>query len=329
MTVSAPAGSPITQARAAGGAAAIGVGMAVPRTVVSSAQTAAHLGLDPGWIESRTGVHARRVAGPDETLADLAAAAGREALRAARVQAADLDLVLVATVTADQVMPNAAPVVAGALGAPSAAALDIGVACTGFLGAFSLAAAWLEAGRAQHALVIGADLFSRIVDPDDRRTAALFGDGAGACVLTTVSAPGRVGKVIMRADAQAASLVVADRGGLMQMEGPETYRLAVARLVEVTREACAAAGMATADVDLFAYHQANARILRAVGQRLGLDPERVIDNIEHYGNTSAASIPMALARAAAEGRLAEGARVFLGAFGAGMTWGGVVVEWGR
>jgi 3-oxoacyl-[acyl-carrier-protein] synthase III len=329
VTVASPARRRLAAGRAPAGAAVAGVGMAVPDAVVASGQTAERLGLAPGWIESRTGVHERRVAAPGDRLSDLAAEAGRHALADAGVEAADLDLVLVATVTADEVMPNAAPVVAGALGAERAGALDVGAACTGFLGAFAMGAAWLETGRARNALVIGADLFSRVVDPDDRATAPLFGDGAGACLLTAVPAPGRVGPVIVRADAEAAPLVVAKRGGWMRMEGPETYRLAVARLVEVTTEACEAAGLAPTEVDLLVYHQANARILRAVGQRLGLDPERVVESIGRYGNTSAGSVPIALAEAHAEDRLHDGAKVLLGAFGAGMTWGAAVVEWGR
>jgi 3-oxoacyl-[acyl-carrier-protein] synthase-3 len=302
--------------------------MAVPGTVVPSSETEARLALAPGWIESRTGVHERRVTAPGERLSDLAAAAGRKALAAAEADAAELELVVVATVTADEVMPNAAPVVAGALGAARAATLDVGMACTGFLGAFAMASAWIEAGRARNALVIGADVFSRIVDPDDRRTAPLFGDGAGACVLEAAPVPGRVGPVILRSDPSAAGLVVAERGGRMRMEGQETYRLAVARLVEVTGEACAAAGCTPQDVDQFVYHQANGRILRAVGQRLGLDPGRVVESISRHGNTSAASIPIALAEAGADDRLTDGAHILMGAFGAGMTWGATLVEWG-
>ncbi len=327
-TASAPTRRRPAAPRTPAGSAVAGVGMAVPGAVVPSSETEARLGLAPGWIESRTGVRERRLTAPGARLSDLAAAAGREALVVAGADAAELELVVVATVTADEVMPNAAPMVAGALGAARAATVDVGMACTGFLGAFAMASAWIEAGRARNALVIGADVFSRIVDPDDRRTAPLFGDGAGACVLEAVPAPGCVGPVLLRSDASAAGLVVAERGGHMRMEGPETYRLAVARLVEVTSEACAAAGCTPDDVDLFVYHQANARILRAVGQRLGLDPERVVESISRYGNTSAASIPIALAEAGADGRLAEGARVLMAAFGAGLTWGATVVEWG-
>lgn len=327
MTLSVPAPGAAPPARTLAGAAAIGAGLAVPEQVVTNAEIAERLGIDEAWITTRTGVHERRRAAEGERLADLATAASRDALADAGVTGEELDLVLVATVTADEVMPNAAPLVAGALGAPRAAALDVGAACTGFLGAFGMAAAWLEAGRARTALVVGADLFSRIVDPDDRRIAPLFGDGAGAVVLSAVDAPGRVGPFLMRADASACDLVVAPRGGAMRMEGQETYRLAVTRLAEITRETCAAAGVTPDDVDLFVYHQANARILRAVGQRLELDSERVVDCIGRYGNTSAGSIPIALADA--RDRLRPGAVVFLGAFGAGMTWGGTVVEWGR
>jgi 3-oxoacyl-[acyl-carrier-protein] synthase III len=311
------------------GAALASVAMRVPEGRVRSAELAPLLGVEESWILARTGVRERRIAADGERLAPLAGAAATDALAAAAVDPADVDLVLVATVTADDVMPNAAPVVAGEIGATRAAAIDVGAACTGFLSALSLGSAWLEAGRAQTVVVVGADIMSRLVRPDDRGTRSLFGDGAAACVLRATQSPGHVGPVIMGCDPSASRLVTATREPCsMNMEGQETYRLAVARLVEVTRDACAAAGTAPEDIDLFVYHQANARILRAVGDRLGLDPARVVNSIERYGNTSAASIPIALAEAERDGRLTRGTKVLLGAFGAGMTWGGVVVEWG-
>ena len=311
------------------GAAIASVAMRVPEGRIHNAELAPLLGVEESWILARTGVRERRIAAAGERLAPLAGAAATDALAAAAVEPGDVDLVLVATVTADDVMPNAAPVVAGEIGATHAAAIDVGAACTGFLSALALGTAWLEAGRAQTVLVVGADIMSRLVAPDDRGTRSLFGDGAAACVLTATDAPGRVGPVIMGCDPSAARLVTATREpASMRMEGQETYRLAVARLVEVTRSACGAAGTTPEDIDLFVYHQANARILRAVGDRLRLDPERVVNSIERYGNTSAASIPIALAEAERDGRLTDGTKVLLGAFGAGMTWGGVVVEWG-
>jgi 3-oxoacyl-[acyl-carrier-protein] synthase III len=206
--------------------------------------------------------------------------------------------------------------------------MDVGAACTAFVSALSVAAAHIEAGRADHVLVIGADVLTRHVDPEDRRTAALFGDGAGAAVLAAGNGAGGVGPVIQHCDGARAGYIIAPREDeRIRMEGQDTFKHAVARLSEVTGEACEAAAVDLDRIDLFAYHQANARITRAVGERLGLDPERVLDVIERTGNTSAASIPLALDEARREGRLRAGARVLLAAFGAGLTWAGCVVEW--
>ena len=304
--------------------------MAVPAAVRDNASVATRLGVDPGWIEGRTGVRERRVAAPGERLSDLAAAAGADALHRAGVDAAQVDLVIVATTTADELLPNAAPLVAQALGAHRAGAVDLGSACTGFLTALDIAAGHVEAHRAATVLVIGADLMESLTDPDDRATAALFGDGAGAAVVTRGAGGGAIGPAILGADAEAGAALVriehSDR--LIRMEGLETYRHAVRRLSEATLDAVAAAGMTLADIDLFAYHQANSRILRAVGERLDLDPATVVDCINSYGNTSAATIPIALVEAERSGRLEPGTRVLLGAFGAGFTWGAMVVELG-
>jgi 3-oxoacyl-[acyl-carrier-protein] synthase-3 len=302
--------------------------MSVPAGVMANEPIAARLGVTDSWIRDRTGVRERRIARDGEGLTALAAQAGARALARADLDAGDLDLVLVATVTQDELMPNAAPLVAGELGAARAGALDVGSACAGFLPALALAVGQIEAGRAANALVIGADLMSRITDPDDRSTAALFGDGAGAVVLTATPAPGRIGPIVLGADASQAGLVVARRDeGVMRMEGHDTFKHAVARLVEVTGEALALAGLELVDVDLFVYHQANGRIIDAVGQRLGLAPERVARCVDRFANTSAGSIPIALAVAEEEGRLRQGERVLLASFGAGLTWGGALVEW--
>ena len=287
------------------------------------------MGVTEDWIFSRTGIRERRVARPGDRFTDLAAAAGREALRRAELDPAELDLVVVATMSQDDLLPNAAPLVAGAVGATGAGAFDVGAACTGFLSGLSLAAAQVEAGRARHVLVVGADLMSRFVDPDDRRTAALFGDGAGAAVVSPTDGPGRIGPAVLGADGSAADLIHVPRDtGLVRMQGHDTFILAVGRLVDATLAATEAADLGLGDVDLFVYHQANGRIMRAVAERLDLPPERVIDCIEGFANTSAASIPLALDRAGAEGRLAAGDRVLLAAVGAGFTWGATTVEWG-
>jgi 3-oxoacyl-[acyl-carrier-protein] synthase-3 len=306
-----------------------GLGMAVPDNVVTNAPITERLGVDERWIERRTGIRARRHALPGETLTDFAAAASREALDAAGVEASSLDQILVATTTQDDVLPNAAPLVAAALGAGHVGAIDIGGACTGFLNALALATAQLEAGRAERILVIGAEIMSRVINPDDRPTAGLFGDGAGAAVVTS-GGPGRIGPAIQRSDGLEgpAQIYMENEERLVHMAGHETFKNAVRRLSESSVEAAAAAGWALEDVDVFVFHQANGRILSAVGERLGLDTDRVIDCIAEYGNTSAGTIPIALVEAARAGMLVPGARVLMSAFGAGFTWGAMTMEWG-
>jgi 3-oxoacyl-[acyl-carrier-protein] synthase-3 len=307
------------------GAAIEGLGIALPAHTVPNAPIAARLGVTDGWIESRTGISARHVAAYDESLTELAAAAGRQALGRAEIDPADLDLVVVATFTQDQLLPNAAPLVAHALGASAAGAFDVGSACTGFLAALDGATAQVETSRADRALVIGAELATRFTDPDDRRTAALFGDGAGAVVVGPSPAPGRIGTAVLRSDGSGAAHIRVERAdALIRMDGHETFKAAVARMAEVTLEALRADGLTPGDVDLFVYHQANARILAAVQERLGLDPGRVVNAIGTLGNTSAASLPLALAAADPE----PGTRILLAAFGAGFTWGATTVTWG-
>jgi 3-oxoacyl-[acyl-carrier-protein] synthase-3 len=308
-------------------AGVLACGTALPATAVTSGEVAARLGVSESWIVSRTGIHSRRVCGPDERLSDLAAAAGAAALDRAGVEPADLDLVLAATITADELTPNLAPQVAYSLGASRAGAFDIGAACTGFLSALATGAAWIEAGRAARVLVVGADAMSRLTDVSDRQTAPLFGDGAGAVVLG-MGASGRLAPVVLHHDARHAGLIVARRDrGVVEMDGRETFRHAVNRLTEATEEAIEAADLALEQIDVFVYHQANARIIRAVGARLGLDPARVVECIGELGNTAAATLPLALAHAEADGRLRPGARALLAAFGAGFTWGATVLEW--
>jgi 3-oxoacyl-[acyl-carrier-protein] synthase III len=308
-----------------------GIAMASPGSVVDNERITAHLGLRDGWIESRTGIRERRHAAAGERLTDLAAQAGERALRAAGVAPDAVDLVVVATTTPDDILPNAAPLVAAELAIPAAGAFDLGAACTGFVAALATAAGQVESGRAANALVVGADLMSRVVDRDDRDTSVLFGDGAGAAVVTAAGGNGRIGPAVLRSDgsAEAAGLVGIPRAeGVVRMDGQGTFRRAVSCLAESSAEAAELAGIALADVDLFVFHQANGRILRAVGERLGLDAARVVDCIARYGNTSAATVPIALCEAGAEGRLFPGAQVLVGAFGSGLTWGATVVEWG-
>ncbi len=302
--------------------------MAVPGRLVSNDELAGRLGVDAQWIAKRTGTRERHWASDGERLSQLATEAGQCALERAGLEPGELDLVLVATSTADEITPNAAPLVAGMLGAHRAGALDVGAACTGWLSALALACGQIESGRAGHVLVVGADFLSRFLDVADRDTVALFADGAGAAVVSATEAPtGRIGPVVLRADRSGSQLIRLSRGDHIRLEGHESFRAAVAALSQVTLEALAESGCALEDIDLFVYHQANSRILRAVGQRLELAAERVVDYVDRFANASAATLPTALAVAQSEGRLEPGHRVLLAAFGGGLTWGGTVVEW--
>jgi len=306
----------------------VGLGTALPQRRVANAEIAGRLGLAEGWIERRTGIHERRYVEPGARVSDLAIEAGRAALQDAGVQAADVDLVLVATLASDEITPSAAPIVAHALGTDQAAAVDIGAACSGAIAALAFGTAWIEAGRARNVLVVGAEIMSRFIDLQDRRTAPLFGDAAGAFVLAA-DAAGHVGPVLLGSDGGAAHTIQATRQrGVLEMEGHETFLRAVDLLHTHTRKVVEQAGLGLREIDLFVYHQANGRILSAVADRLGLGRDRVFDCIAQTGNTSAASVPLALASAREQGLLTPGAKVVLGAVGAGLTWGAAVLEWG-
>lgn len=304
-----------------------GLGIALPPKVVASDAIAERIGLADGWIERRTGIRERRVADADLRVVDLAAEAGLAALADTDVRASDVDTVLVATLASDDFTPNAAPQVAHAIGATGAAAVDLGAACTGFVSGLALGSALIEAGRARNVLLVGAEIMSRYVNYDDRSTAGLFGDGAGATLLV----PGRgatIGRAVFGSDGAAAPYIVAPRAtGLIEMDGHETFKRAVRTLATNAVEAVAANDLGLDDIDLFVLHQANGRILTSVREILGVDPERVLDVIGMVGNTSAASIPLALGEARERGLLANGSKVLLGAVGAGFTWGAVVVDW--
>jgi 3-oxoacyl-[acyl-carrier-protein] synthase-3 len=324
LAAPAPAAPALTRS----GASMIGIGTALPSTVVPNSVLSERLGIDAEWIVKRTGIEERRSAQPGERMFEFAAAAGAEALAEAGVEAADVDLIVLATTSNEELMPAASPRVAAVLGAVNAACYDLNAACTGFLSAVSVACGQIESGRAVNVLVIGADLMMPLTDPDDRATAAVFADGAGAVVMCG-SVESRVGPIFLRSDGSRADLIKIDRSDLtIRMQGHETFKYAVDMMAVSTTEAVNAAGLTLDQVDLFVYHQANARILRAVGERLGIAGDRVIDSIAKLGNTSAATIPLALAQAKRTGHLRQGARVLLGAFGAGLSWGATVVEWG-
>lgn len=311
------------------GAAVVAAGYAVPRAVVGNDAIAARLGVEESWVSRRTGTAVRHVAGPAERLEDFAAEAAGRALKAGGVDPGDVDVVLVGTTTSDEMSPHTAPLVAADIGARGAAGVDVGAACVGFLSCLATGAAMIESGRARTVVAVGADLLSRYLDHDDPQSAMLFGDGAGAVVLRAVDGPTRVGPSVLRSDGGGRDLIRLARDELrIRMDGPAVYRHAVSVMAEVTTEVLGRAGLGTGDVDLFAYHQANGRILKAVGARLGLDDSRVLDVVGRFANTSSASLPIALAVASDEGRLHDGDRVLLAAFGAGFVWGGTVVTWG-
>jgi 3-oxoacyl-[acyl-carrier-protein] synthase III len=322
--------APTLQSRATRPAAIASVAMAVPDNVVTNETIAQGAGVTEQWIVHRTGVRERRHVTGGQRLQDLATAAGRAALAEAGVAPDDVDLVLVATVGADELLPNAAPLVGLDLGADRAGTMDVGAACTGFLSGLSLAAAQIESGRCENVLVIGADVLSRFTDPADRGTAALFADGAGASLVTAAGdGPGLIGHIALHSDGSGAqSICTHGDDRIIRMQGHDTFKAAVHRLSESTLEAVEHAGLELDDIGLFVYHQANARILAAVGERLELDRARVIDCIDRYGNTSSATLPIALADARERGMLEPGMNVVLAAFGAGFTWGAGVIQWG-
>lgn len=304
-----------------------GLGSALPQQRVGNEEIAARFGLAEGWIERRTGIRERRRAAPGEGVSGLAARAGGAALLSAGLDPKALDMVLVATLAADDITPGAAPIVAESLGAVNAAAFDIGAACAGSLAALALAAGWVESGRAEHVLVIGAEVMTRFVDPNDRRTMPLFGDGAGAIVVSA-GAGEAIGPFVFGSDGAHSHTIRATRAtGMLEMDGHETFLRAVERLSACTSEVLLRAGLTVEDVDLFVYHQANSRILASVSDRLGAPRERVFDCIAELGNTSAASLPLALEQAVGRGELKSGDRVVLGAVGAGLVWGATVLRW--
>jgi 3-oxoacyl-[acyl-carrier-protein] synthase-3 len=328
MTLTAPTAAPAPPAQRL--ASIMSVATEHPSTRLANAEVAEMAGVSEDWILSRTGIRERRRALPHELLSDYAAAAGARALERAGIGAEDLDLVIVGTLTADEVTPNTAPLVAHELGAHRAGAFDVGAACTAFLSGLAAGTAQIESGRADHILLIGADFVTRIVDYTDRRTAPLFADAAGDAVLgPSEDGRGAVGPIVLGADGSGGPKLLARHATRkIEMDGTEVFKHAVARMSEVTLAAVKHAGLTLDEIDVFVYHQANARITRAVGERLDLPTERVVDCIDTLGNASAATLPVALAAAEHDGRLTPGANVLLSAFGAGFTWGGGVIEWG-
>ncbi|MGA4846198.1 beta-ketoacyl-ACP synthase III [Streptomyces sp. G5(2025)] len=309
------------------GAVVTGLGTCLPQTVVTNDEVSRHLDTDHAWIHRRTGIDRRRRVSASTGTGDLAVAAGAAALKSAGRDGCDL--VLLATTTPDRRCPATAPWVASQLGL-AAAAFDLSAVCSGFVYGLTVGASMITAGACDRALVIGADVYSSIVDPDDRTTAVVFGDGAGAVLLERgrTSDPGAVLHTELGSDGSGDELITIPPGGEhLTMQGRDVYTRAVTTMTESARSVAGKAGWDMADVDAFVGHQANIRILTSVAKRLGLPPERVVSNIADVGNTAAASIPLALADAAAQGRVAAGDRLLLTAFGGGLTWGSAAVVW--
>ena len=319
-----------------------GLGGWLPPRRVRNDELIAYLDTTDEWIRSRTGIAARHWIAPGSSTTELAVEAGRRALAAA--DDGPVDAVIVATTTPDRLCPATAPEVAWRLGLGQIAAFDVAAVCTGFLYGVATAAGFIAGGTARRVLLIGADAFSTIIDPKDRTTAVIFGDGAGAVVLRAGSPdePGAVGRCQLASSGEQSALIEIPAGGSRQrslgelapaedhyfrMNGRDVYRHAVTRTTEIAEAALADAGWSAAEVDRFVPHQANARICEAVASRLGIPADRTLTNIARVGNTAAASIPLLLAEAAANGDLRPGQRTLLAAFGGGLSWGATTLIW--
>ncbi len=325
-------------------AAVIGWGMAVPSRLITNDELAQRIDTSDEWIRTRTGIRERRVAGPGESTSTLATAAGREALAMAGLAPSAIDTVIVATCTPDRPFPATACTVQANLHIPRATAFDLAAACSGFVYGLTVATSLIKSGVSRRLLLIGADIFTHYIDWNDRNTCVLFGDGAGAVVLEATTE--RLGLLAstLSADGELEDLMAVDAGGTrmpltaellaagrqyVYMNGREIFRHAVREMSESAMQAVEAAGLTIDDIRLVVPHQANVRIIEAVARRLEIPPDRVMINLDRYGNTSAASIPIALYEAAQQGRIRDGDYVLLTAFGGGLTWGSGVIRWGQ
>ena len=319
-----------------------GTGRGVPARVVTNFDLEKLVDTSDAWITTRTGIRERRIAGPDEVVSTFAATACRQAMEMAGLGPADIDLIICATVTPDMPIPATACLLQEQLGCKGAAAFDMSAGCSGFIYAQSVAKQFLLTGRYRHVLVVGAELLSKFLDWSDRGTCVIFADGAGAVVMSSGEEPRGVLASAMHTDGSMSDFIVIEGGGckipptaesvsagkhFIRMRGNETFKIAVRSLEDVSREVLDMAGLKPADVDWFIPHQANQRIIDAVGERLGIPAERSYVNIDRYGNTSAASIPIALDEAVREGKVKRGQVVLMAAFGAGLTWAASVVRW--
>ena len=308
----------------------LSIGTARPQLSLTNDELAQNQGLDTSdeWIIRRTGIQSRHRLSGDETLTSLATIAAVEALDKAGKMPGDIDHILACTLTPDDMTPGLAPMVAGEIGAPQAAATDLNAACAGFIYALDMAIGIVESGRADLILVVAAEALSRITDHADRGTAILFGDGAGAVVVGAGSYAKGSGKFIFGSNSGQRDLLYGDQADRkLKMRGREVYRAAVENMVASSQAAIEASGITAADIDLFFAHQANARIIETAGKELGLPTEKVFFDVATSANTSAASIPLALGRAEAEGALKPNMTLGMTAFGAGFVWGAGVVRW--
>jgi 3-oxoacyl-[acyl-carrier-protein] synthase-3 len=312
-----------------------GTGSALPRTRVSNAELAERVDTSDEWIVERTGIRFRHIAEPDETTATLGAAAAQQALAAAGLEPSDIGLIIVATATPDNTFPASATKVQALIGAPDCIAFDVAAVCSGFLYAVSVADSMLRTGAASHALVIGSETFSRILDWEDRTTCVLFGDGAGAVVLSAKDVDDDQGILATRlhAEGKYSGMLYVDGGpsttgtvGHVRMQGREVFRHAVTNLASVLGEVMADIGLSADQIDWVVPHQANKRIIDATAKKLGLPADRVVLTVDQHANTSAASVPLALDLAVRDGRIKRGDLVVLEAMGGGFTWGAAVLR---
>jgi 3-oxoacyl-[acyl-carrier-protein] synthase-3 len=317
----------------------LGCGSYLPSRVLTNAELAGKVDTSDEWIVQRTGIRERRIAAPGECTSDLAIAAARAALADGDIDPQSIDLIVLATSTPDNTFPASAVSVQAGLGITRGAAFDLQAVCSGFVYALAVADGMLKTGAFKRALVIGAETFSRLLDWGDRTTCVLFGDGAGAVVLDSVSANGSGAErgiltTQLRSDGRHKDKLYVDGGpsstgtvGHLRMEGREVFKYAVAMITDVVVDAFAATGYVAADVDWFVPHQANRRIIEGSAQKLGIPPEKIVITVDRHGNTSAASIPLALSVAVNDGRIKPGDLVLLEAMGGGFTWGAILLRW--
>jgi len=319
-----------------------GTGASLPSRVLTNHDLEKMVDTTDEWITTRTGIKERRIAGPDEAMSKFAIEASRRAIERAGVSVSDIDLIITATVTPDRLIPATSCFVQRELGAPRAAAFDIQAGCSGFLYALQLARMGIMTGEYKHALVIGAELLSKYLDWNDRTTCVIFADGAGAALVSPGDPPRGILSTALHTDGEMAEFITILAGGTekpttietvknnehyIRMKGNETFKIAVRSIEDVSREVLAKEGLTASDIDVFVPHQANRRIIDAVATRLGIDESRIYVNIDRVGNTSAASIPIALDEASRSGFIKPGDTILLAAFGAGLTWAASLVRW--